>query len=181
MPFCSEKAILYAIKALHDLLYNVSLFPAAIFEVAINTATDVMNFTENQVVLQYVSSILFIATSQENCRKRRLVTRIIKSLPKLLSSPDNLTQFFAISASGNIFFKSLSENPEQLAVLLRKFMQAGFSVGDSTAMQGLATALAMLSHENQVIFWYPSTYFFHMFTLISYYSTWRSFLEKINF
>jgi uncharacterized protein (DUF1697 family) len=109
-----------------------------------------MTFTEDVAALQYVSSILYIATMQEQCNKRRIVNRIIKSLTKLLTSSDDLTQFYAITASGNIFFNSLSENPEQLALLLRKFLQAGFSIHDDVAIQGLALAVAMLSQEEQV-------------------------------
>ena len=161
MPYCAEKALLLSTKALHDLLSNVTSFPSAIFDVAVNTATDIMTFTDSfsedgrRTAWQYVSSIIYTCTQQEMCRKRRLVDRICRCMPKLLSSTDSIIQFYAILSAGNIFFNNLcnlcSDPTERLKVLMGNFLNTGFIVTDEAAISGMQLALAMLSQEHMYV------------------------------
>ena len=111
-----------------------------------------MNFTESEEIYEYAASILCTCTKQENCRKRRLVSRIVKFLIKLLSSERSITKYYAISASGNVFFNNLCENRDHIIQLMSKFFAVGFTVKDVTTTRGLALALAMLSKEDHVPF-----------------------------
>ena len=111
-----------------------------------------MNFTESEEIYEYAASILSTCTKQENCRKRRLVSRIIKFLIKLLSSERSITKYYAISAAGNVFFNNLCENRDHIVQLMSKFFAVGFTVKDVITTRGLALALAMLSKEDNVSF-----------------------------
>ena len=138
MPHCNESALLFCIRALHDLLSNVNSFPSAIFDNAVNAATDVFALVDNpdftpeavKTMWQYVGSVIFTCSKHEYCKKRTLVENICRCMPKILQSSDPLTQFYGIASAGNIFFNNLCylcNNPvERIKTLLKiPFMEFG--------------------------------------------------------
>jgi hypothetical protein len=142
-----ETVALFIIKALHNMLKLITHFPSATFAVAVNTTVEAMNRYSGLEIYQYCSDCFQTFTLQDMCRKPRVISKIIVSLPKLLISPDMTTQYFAYNTCGNIFFLELSKDPQESDYLLKKFIESGFFVKDPDAIFGLPVALVKLSQD----------------------------------
>ena len=148
LPFCGEEGFQLVITTLRNLLRIVSSIPSAIFEVAVNVACELIMASADELVLQYASSCVYIFTQERMRNIPRLVVRTVKNLPKLLGSTEPLTQFYAIAASGNIFFNTVGNGTGNMDVLLQKFVLAGHTASDTNAIRAMAIALAKMSKEN---------------------------------
>ena len=107
LPYCEEKTRLLIMKALHNLLGVVPSFPTIIFDMAVNVVVDMVLHSDNFAILQYASSCFYVFTKERMRGISRLTIRMLKTLPKLLTASDPLTQFFSVITSANMFFQDL--------------------------------------------------------------------------
>lgn len=147
LPWCDEDSTLLIIKTLRNLLRIIHSFPLAIYATAVNIVSDIVARSKDPIALQYCSSSLHIFTMDSLRRDQKLAKMVIVSLPKLLKSADSLTQFFCVSATGNMFFNNISDEAEKLEVLVLEFIDAGQGLTDLLAVQEFCIAFAKLSQE----------------------------------
>lgn len=151
LPYCDEDSTLLIIKTLRNLLKIIHSFPFAIYATAVNVATEIVNSSDDMIALQYCSSCIHIFTMDSLRRDHKLANQVIAVLPKLLKSTDSLTQFFCVSATGNMFFSGSSDDTEKLEVLVLEFIDAGQGLTDLLAVQEFCIAFAKLSQEPRYI------------------------------
>jgi len=148
IPYCDDNGYVLIITSLFNFMRTLKHFPPAIFDYSVTIVSEITALTNHPVCLQYAAAEVFAFTREEtNCRKPLIVSLIIKTLPKLLASPDSLTQFYAVAASGNLFFNNLCSDLKEIKPLLKDFVEAGLTVTDGIAVLGLTLALAKLSQE----------------------------------
>ena len=107
LPHGDELAHELLITCIHNLLGVVSNFPAIIFEIAVGAVVDLILYSDDDVILQYGAACLYIFTQEKMRNNLRLSTRVLKVLPKLLTSENCLTQYFSVITSANMFFQDL--------------------------------------------------------------------------
>ncbi len=77
------------------------------FETAVAMVASIVSETSFEVTLQYCAACFHIFTRDKLRDQQHLSVLIIDAMTTLLRSEDALTQFFAISTSGNLFFNNL--------------------------------------------------------------------------
>jgi hypothetical protein len=107
LPYTDERGKLLSIKILHNFLQAMSSLNRQMFETAVLVATNIVGSAKKEVTLQYCSACIHLFTKEEIRGLKHLALDIIDSMSILLKCADPLTQFFAISSSGNLFFKNL--------------------------------------------------------------------------
>lgn len=108
LPYCDERGKLQIMKILHNfLLAPPSAMNNTAFETTVLISTLIAGETPDPVTFQHCSACFHIITREHIRGMRHLALNIIDSMSLLLVCPDPLTQFFAISCSGNLFFHNL--------------------------------------------------------------------------
>jgi hypothetical protein len=107
LPFCPESTYVLVIKVLHNLVEITRSLTMHMFETAVHIVIDILNATDDQTVLQYASSCIYIFTKERMRNIHGLTAKIVEMMPKLFQSTDPLTQHFTISSAGTIFFNGL--------------------------------------------------------------------------
>ena len=143
-----EAALLLIIKTVHNLLVVPSITNRA-FEAAVEVVDAVLRAQPTVECTQYAGACLTIFMKLQMRGSPRLTTVAIRSLNSILESRDQLTQYSAISAAGNLFFIKglLNSDFDAIQNLMVKFVETGLSVRDSAANQALILALAKLAQE----------------------------------
>lgn len=147
LEYCDDPGRCLIIKILHNFLQVSSSMSNAMFAHSVGIATAVVRDTRDPVTKQYGSACLHIFTKEEIRGMKHLSVAIIESMCILLKCSDPLTQFFAISSSGNLFFNNLCEDPSKIEQLVSSFVKHGPQITDGAANQALSLALAKLSQE----------------------------------
>ena len=107
LPYTDEKGKLLTIRILHNFLQTMSSLNKHMFEISVQIATNIVSTAKKETTLQYCAGCIHLFTKEEIRGIKHLAIRIIDSMSILLKCPDPLTQFFAISSSGNLFFNNL--------------------------------------------------------------------------
>lgn len=107
LTYTDERGKLLTIKILHNFLLVSSSMNKQMFEIAVVIATSIVATSKKDVTLQYCAACLHMFTKEEIRGLKHLALNIIDSMSILLQCQDPLTQFFAISSSGNLFFNNL--------------------------------------------------------------------------
>lgn len=147
LEYCDDPGRCLIIKTVHNFLQVSSSMSNAMFAHSVGIATAVVRDTRDPVTKQYGSACLHIFTKEEIRGMKHLSVAIIESMSVLLKCSDPLTQFFAISSSGNLFFNNLCEDPSKIEQLVSNFVKHGPQITDGAANQALSLALAKLSQE----------------------------------
>eukprot|EP01032_Pedospumella_encystans_P015075 gene15075-17275_t len=147
LGYTDERGKLLTIKIIHNFMSASSTMTKAMFEMTVVMTTQIVNLSKKEVTLQYCSACLHMFTKEEIRGMKHLALNIIDSMRILLTCSDPLTQFFAISSSGNLFFNNLCNNAVKVEQLVLAFVQHGPNISDPAANQALALALAKLSQE----------------------------------
>jgi len=107
LGYTDERGKLLTIKILHNYMSASSSMNKQMFEMAVLITTQIVTLSKKEVTLQYCSACLHMFTKEEIRGMKHLALNIIDSMRVLLTCSDPLTQFFAISSSGNLFFNNL--------------------------------------------------------------------------
>lgn len=133
-------------KALHNIMKYPTLSQSA-FELCCDIACTACRISEDLVVLEYVSACLYQLAEQSMRGNIALADEVMGLLPKLISSEKPLTQYFAISAAGDLFFMK-GTSAEKLESLIKNVIEKGSVLVDEDAVEGLLVALAKLSQDD---------------------------------
>jgi hypothetical protein len=107
LPYSDEKDKLLIIKVLHNFLQTPLSLSLSAFETAANISYTIVAETNFISTVQYCAACFHIITREKLRGLRHLSTVIINAMSILLKSDDAITQFFGISAAGNLFFGNL--------------------------------------------------------------------------
>ena len=162
LPYCTNAMCrFYCIKVLHSLLEIVRLMTVPAFETSVNIVVEILqaiikdessmvtmkdDFCEpfNALVTtetrQYACACLLIFTSEHMRGISYLYDLTISCLPELLPKDDNLTQFFSVTASGNIFEYNTCKSIRDLNPLLRLVIVGGQHYREPSVMHAIAVA-----------------------------------------
>lgn len=147
LPYCNDETLLLIIKSVHNLLFAVTSMANSGYELAVKITAYIIPKTDNYISHQYAAACSHIFTETRGRDNSRLLSLITNGIPRLLDSSEPLTQYYAVSAAGNIFFLNLIEDAEQIKSLLITFVEAGPRITDPAAVQALALAIGKLSQE----------------------------------
>ncbi len=104
---CDEKCFLLIMKILHNFLQVPQAMSATAFELSVQITSIVINRTKFLATIQYCAACYHIFTKEKLRNVRSLAIQVAGAMTMLLRSEDSITQFFAISSSGNLFFENL--------------------------------------------------------------------------
>ena len=147
LPYCNDESLLLIIKSVHNLLFAVTSMSNSSYELAVKITAFIVPNTNSSSSHQYAAACSHIFTETRGRDNSRLLSLITNGIPRLLDSEEPLTQYYAVSSAGNIFFLNLVEDAEQIKALLVKFVEAGPRITDPAAVQALALAIGKLSQE----------------------------------
>lgn len=150
-PHCTDKDRLLIVKMLHNFLSTSTCLSAAAFSTTVTMLYDLVFRASYIVILQYCAACLHMVTKEKIRGQKQHALKIIETMSILLPSKDPITQFFAISTSGNLFFGNLVDDHSKLELLIQYFVMNGASIEDPNAKQALALALAKLSEEEDYL------------------------------
>jgi hypothetical protein len=107
LPHADERGMMLIIKIMHNLMQVSTAMNKVMFEHAVLIVTEIVPLTKSEKTLQYCAACLHLFTKEDIRGMKHLALNIIDSMSVLLHCKDPLTQFFAISSSGNLFFNNL--------------------------------------------------------------------------
>jgi hypothetical protein len=107
LPHCDEKDKLLVIKILHNFLQAPMSLSLSAFDIAVQITFTIVLETNFISTIQYCAACFHIVTKEKLRGLRHLAPSIINAMSILLKSEDAVTQFFAISSAGNLFFENL--------------------------------------------------------------------------
>lgn len=102
-----ERCRLIIMKLLHNFVHPPTTISNQSFEVAVQIVTIITLHAQDDATVQYCSACFNLFTKEKVRGMKHLAVLVINSMNKLLQSSDSLTQFFAISSAGNLFFNNL--------------------------------------------------------------------------
>ena len=105
-----------------------------------------MRISDDPTVKEYASACLFNLAQQSMRGMTQLANETMTILPKLLADENPLTQYFAISTAGDLFFMK-GTDPRYLQTLIEGVIAKGSVLVDEDAIEGLLVALAKLSQD----------------------------------
>lgn len=108
-PLCieDERCRLLTMKIIHNFVHPPSSVANHAFEMAVHITTMIIAPAVDLPTIQYCSATYNLFTKEKMRGMNHLAVHVINSMNKLLQSADSLTQFFAISSAGNLFFGNL--------------------------------------------------------------------------
>lgn len=107
LAYSDEKNKLLIIKILHNFLQAPQTLTLSAFETSTTITFSIVRETSFVSTIQYCAACFHIITKEKLRGLRHLASSIISAMSILLRSQDAITQFFAISAAGNLFFEDL--------------------------------------------------------------------------
>lgn len=117
LPYCDDRGRQSVIKTVHNFLStSLSNMHNTMFASATAITNMIVMETEDEVTKQYCAACFHLFTKEELRGMKELSSNIIDSMNILLKSTDPLTQYFAISSSGNLFFNHLCEDKLKLGM-----------------------------------------------------------------
>lgn len=113
LPLCSEQSRLLVVLTVLNLLYkdkenNIAIAGLSLnaYDAAVAVVTDTIEVTSHPTTLQYASCCLYNFTRDPVFHARtNAPAKIVRALTILLESCSSLTQYFAIAATGHIFYQ----------------------------------------------------------------------------
>jgi len=144
---CEDKGKLLIMKILHNFLQSPLALSMNAFELSAMITYQIVMETNFVATIQYCTACFHIVTKEKLRGLKQLANCIIDAMSVVLKSSDAITQFFAISTAGNLFFHDLCEQENKVNQLVTVFIENGSNIIDSAAKQALALALAKLSQE----------------------------------
>jgi len=147
LPYCEERGRLLCIKIVHSFLQASSAMNKVMFENCVTAACQICAASKHATTLQHCAACFHLFTREQIRGIKRLAVGIIDCTSGLLMCADPLTQFFAISSAGNLFFNNLCNDQSKVEQLVLAFVEHGPAIKDPAANQALALALAKLSQE----------------------------------
>jgi hypothetical protein len=151
LAYSDEKDKLLIIKILHNFLQSPLTLSLSAFETSTLITYHITINTSFVSTIQYCSACFHIITREKLRGLRHLASPIISAMSILLKSEDAITQFFAISSAGNLFFENICDDNQKIEELVQYFVESGNGIIDSAAKQALALALAKLSQETKYV------------------------------
>jgi hypothetical protein len=125
IKYCSDKDCLLIAKVLHNFLQAPLQMSISTFTNCVHLLHTMVFRTSFTIILQYCSACLFIVTRERLRGLRDLSSKVIDSMSILMPSTDPLTQYFAISTAGNLFFGNLIGDHGKLELLIQYFVNSG--------------------------------------------------------
>lgn len=109
LPICveEERCRLLTMKIIHNFVYPVTTISNHAFEIAVQMTAIIALHALDMPTIQYCAAVFNVFTKEKMRGMHHLAVLVINSMNKLLQSTDSLTQFFAISSAGNLFFGNL--------------------------------------------------------------------------
>lgn len=104
---CEEKDKLLIMKILHNFLQAPLSLSMNAFELSVMITFQIVMETKFIATIQYCTACFHIVTKEKLRGLKQLANHIVDAMSVVLKSSDAITQFFAISAAGNLFFHNL--------------------------------------------------------------------------
>lgn len=146
LPYADDPGTLaVTMKALHNVMKYPTLSDSA-FSKCGEVTVQMVRLSDDSTVKEYASACLFNLAQQSMRGMTTLANETMAILPILLADENPLTQYFAISTAGDLFFMK-GTDPHYLEMLIEGVIAKGGVLTDEDAIEGLLVALAKLSQD----------------------------------